>query len=209
MRPTAPRTRAPPITVSSPSYLAEPVQSRPPRRNKPADGAPSTPDREDEVFISTLRVVDELSGATLKGAQKKEWDNLQLKKRHGIVKHAVKTPLPILRGMRLKAEKRHAREQEMAKEQDIALPSSMTKTKRSKRLEERKKSRTQGDKTGRGLSASVGSFRGGVLHIPQRLIDAGGRLDGDRSPAEGMRKRPRPHGQKGGAGKKKSREDGW
>jgi len=88
-----------------------------------------------------------------------------------------------------------------AKEQDIVLPVSSFRSKKAKREIARKISRTKGDMTGRGLKASVGTYRRGTLFIPKKLIDSGGKLSEEKEVGS---KRGRG-GPKKDKGKKKKR----
>ena len=82
-----------PVIVSSP--LLSLTQSD--TKNKPTSHPSfSTPEqrerkreaehrKEDEMFVSTKRIIDELGGLNLKGMEKFEWENKRRKQRGGVV----------------------------------------------------------------------------------------------------------------------------
>ncbi|KAH7822490.1 putative protein of unknown function (DUF4602) [Monocercomonoides exilis] len=176
---------SPPVVVDSP-FVERPSARRP---LKPIIGKTQNKfekqkidavkhKKEEEMFVSTRRIIKELGGLGLKGRERIEWENKRRKERGGLPRPNPKVPYKILKGMIKMQQKRQEKAIKEAIEQGVKPPKKkLTSTK----LAEKDRGRVGKDPTGRGLNPSVGRFKNGVLLIKKDVIEKTNKSEKDVS----------------------------
>jgi hypothetical protein len=110
----------------------------------------------------TAKEVHKLGASAMVGQQKRDFEREQYKLLTGRDKKQQRVPLPIVRGIRKKAEQRLARQIEEAKEAGIVLPVGMTSNKKE---QQRDKTYSQ-----HGPAPSIGYVTKGVLKLRKKPV---------------------------------------
>ena len=146
------------LVVSCPSDF--PISSRS-KRASPADDTPSietNPKAKQKLldWKDTAQEIRSLGATAFVGQQRRNFEDEQYEKLTGRKRKKHQVPLPIVRGIKKKAEQRLARQIQEAKESGTVLPKSLTQ----------KKAKAH-DKTARihGPAPTVGFMSKGVLKV--------------------------------------------
>ena len=134
--------------------------SKKPKRNSPDDNDAPPSDKKSKQRLldwhDTAHEIRSLGATGFVGQQKRNFDDEQYERLTGRKRKKHQVPLPIVRGIRKKAEERLARQIQEAKDAGTVLPKSLTQ----------KKAKAK-DKTARihGPAPTVGFMKKGVLKV--------------------------------------------